>query len=109
LHFVEIAAEAGLPTPRWEVVTTADLNDYAALARRFGPRMVVQGPRGNAGRRTWLVAGPADLDHVRQLERSPRVRLAEHIAGVPFTVNGVARGGAPPSWAEPSRQVTGVP
>jgi hypothetical protein len=109
LHFVDIAAKLGLRTPRWEVRSVADLEDYPTLARRFGERMVIQGPRGNAGQRTWLVASAAELERVRTQEASRSVRVAEQIQGMPFTVNGVAHRDGLLSWAEPSRQVTGEP
>jgi predicted ATP-grasp superfamily ATP-dependent carboligase len=107
LHFVEIAARLGLPTPRWEVVSVTELDDYAGLARRFGERMVIQGPRGNAGQRTWMVSSPVDLEQARRRETGPSVRVAQHVGGTPFTVNGVAHREGLLSWAEPSRQVTG--
>ncbi len=109
LNFVDIAARAGLRTPRWEVVSAEDWSDYAALASRFGPRLVVQGPRGNAGQRTWMVGGQTDLDHARRREAGPAVRVSEHVGGLPFTVNVVAGPGGLLDWALPSRQVTGVP
>jgi hypothetical protein len=109
LNFVDIAARAGLRTPRWEVVSAEAWSDYAALATRLGPRLVVQGPRGNAGRRTWMVAGQTDLDHARRREAAPAVRVSEHVGGLPFTVNAVAGPGGLLDWSLPSRQVTGVP
>jgi biotin carboxylase len=109
LNFVDIAARAGVPTPRWEVVGSEDWSDYATLAGRFGSRLVVQGPRGNAGQRTWMVAGQADLDHARRHETAQAVRVSEHVGGIPFTVNAVAGSGGLLDWSLPSRQVTGVP
>jgi hypothetical protein len=107
LHFVDIAARAGLRTPRWEIIDAARLDDYPGLAGRFGERMVIQGPRGNAGQRTWLVAGAADLEMVRGREAGRSVRMAEHVEGMPFTVNAVAHSDGLLSWDPPSRQVTG--
>ena len=109
LNFVEIARSAGLPTPRWEKVGLDDLADHGALVARFGPRMVVQGARGNAGQRTWMVSGPADLAHVRRREAGPTVRVAELVDGMPFTVNAVAGAAGLLDWSLPSRQVTGIP
>ncbi len=109
LNFVEIAKSAGLPTPRWEKVGVDELADYGVLAARFGPRMVVQGARGNAGQRTWMVAGPADLAHVRRREAGPAVRVAELVGGMSFTVNAIAGAGGLLDWSLPSRQVTGIP
>jgi hypothetical protein len=107
LHFVDIAAKLGLPTPRWEVLNLSELDDYPGLARRFGERMVVQGPRGNAGQRTWLVSSPIDLEEARRREAGASVRVAELVEGMPFTVNGVAHRDGLLSWTQPSRQVTG--
>jgi hypothetical protein len=98
-----------LHMPGWLVVGTADWSDYAALAERLGPRLVVQGPRGNAGQRTWMVSSQTDLDHARRREVAPAVRLSEHVGGLPFTVNAVAGRGGLLDWSLPSRQVTGVP
>lgn len=109
LHFVEVARRIGLPTPRWEVVEGADIDDYPALAKRFGERIVVQGPRGNAGQRTWVVSSQDELGEVRRQERGRSLRLSEFVEGLPFTVNAVAYREGLLSWEEPSRQVTGVP
>jgi hypothetical protein len=107
LHFVDIAARLGLQTPRWEVLNVAELDEYPGLARRFGERLVIQGPRGNAGQRTWMVSSPIELEEARRREAGPMVRVAEHVEGMPFTVNGVAHRDGLLGWAEPSRQVTG--
>ena len=109
LNFVEVARSVGLPTPGWENLSVDQLADYQGLAARFGPRLVVQGARGNAGQRTWMVAGPADLAHVRRREAGPAVRVAELIGGMPFTVNAVAGPAGLLDWSLPSRQVTGIP
>jgi hypothetical protein len=109
LNFVEVAKSAGLPTPRWENLSVDQLADYKGLASRFGPRLVVQGARGNAGQRTWMVAGAADLAHVRRREAGPTVRVAELVGGMPFTVNAVAGTDGILDWSLPSRQVTGIP
>ena len=106
LNFVEIATRAGLRTPRWEVVAANDL-EYARLSATYGPRMVVQGPRGNAGQRTWLIADEAELETLRRHESGRSVRVAELVEGMPFTVNAVAHSDGLLSWTQPSRQVTG--
>jgi hypothetical protein len=108
LNFVDIAIRAGLRTPRWEVVTAEDL-DYPTLAVRFGESLVVQGPRGNAGQRTWLVSGEAELEAVKAREGGNQLRVAELLDGMPFTVNAVADEAGLLDWIPPSRQVTGVP
>jgi hypothetical protein len=108
LNFVAIAARVGLRTPRWEVLG-ADNLDYVSLAASYGARLVVQGPRGNAGQRTWLVASEADLEAVKTREAGKPLRVAELIDGLPFTVNGVAGEEGLLDWTEPCRQVTGVP
>jgi hypothetical protein len=108
LNFVDIAARTGLRTPSWVVLSADDL-DYASLAARYGPRLVVQGPRGNAGQRTWQVANEAELEAVRVREKGRQVRVAELIDGMPFTVNAVADAEGLLDWTEPCRQVTGVP
>jgi ATP-grasp domain len=107
LRFVDIAARLGLPTPRWQVLDVSHLDDYPGLAGRFGERMVIQGARGNAGQRTWLVSSPIDLEEARRQEAGPSVRVAQHVGGMPFTVNAVASRDGLLSWTQPSRQVTG--
>jgi hypothetical protein len=108
LAFVQIAREAGVPTPRWEVVAADDAGDYDQLSGRLGPRLVVQAPRGNAGQRTWLVDDQASLDAVRATEASRSWRIAEMVEGLPYTANGTAGPGSAVVPAEASRQVTGV-
>ena len=113
LAFTQIAVEAGVPTPAWEVVDPADDLDHLALAQRLGPRLVVQGPRGNAGQRTWFVNDQAGLDRVVEAEGRRPVRVAELVDGVPFTATAVAAmdaSGEPgmTSEIEPCRQLTGI-
>ena len=114
LAFVAAAERAGVPRPFWAVRTLP--RDHATLARDFGPRFVVQGARGNAGQRTWLITSQSDLDQLPERERTATVRVAEYIDGLPFTASGVAFS-APgsgldrdrlPAVVEPCRQVTGV-
>ncbi|MEA2682036.1 MAG: hypothetical protein QOK05_364 [Chloroflexota bacterium] len=114
LAFVAAAERAGVPRPHWDVRQLP--LDYAELAGHLGEPVVVQGARGNAGQRTWLVRSQADLDALTEREKSGRVRAAEWIEGMPFTATGVsfsASGGTlqPGRLAaviEPCRQVTGV-
>jgi hypothetical protein len=108
LAFVQIAAEAGVPTPRWEVVVPGDSVPYAELAARLGPRLVAQAPRGNAGQRTWLIDGQEALDRVRAVEGDSPLRMAEQVDGLPFTANGVAGAGGLVASSEPCRQTTGL-
>ncbi|GAC1332450.1 MAG: hypothetical protein NVSMB17_11570 [Candidatus Dormibacteria bacterium] len=113
LAFVAAAERAGVPRPFWEV---RPLSDHATLARDFGPRFVVQGARGNAGQRTWLVGSQADLDALPAREHGGAVRVAEYLDGIPFTTTGVAFSapgtgldrGHLAAVLEPCRQVTGV-
>ncbi len=114
LAFVAAAERAGVPRPRWDARRLPLV--YADLVEDFGAPVVVQGPRGNAGQRTWLVDNQAQLDVVNARERSGSMRVAEWIDGLPFTASGVAfrgdgagiEGGHPPAVNEPCRQVTGV-
>ena len=88
---------------------SADDLEYVPLAARYGPRLVVQGPRGNAGQRTWLVASEAEIEAVKPREHGKQVRVAELIDGMPFTVNAVTDEEGLLDWTGPCRQVTGVP
>ena len=111
--FVEIAARAGLPVPRWQVLSPDDATPYAGLARDLGPRLVVQAPRGNAGQRTWIVEDEASLGRVREAEAGHPLRVAEMVEGLPATSTAVAApaGGGGPAGVgviEMCRQVTGV-
>jgi hypothetical protein len=114
LAFVAAAERAGVPRPRWDARGLP--LDFAALAEDLGTPVVVQGARGNAGRRTWLVHSQAQLDEVTRRERGGQVRVAEWVEGTPFTATGVAFSGTggtvePTRLAaviDPCRQVTGV-
>jgi hypothetical protein len=114
LEFVAAAERAGVPRPFWVVRPLPP--GFAELEAQFGPRVVVQGARGNAGQRTWMVSDQQSLDYARQREGSGAVRAAEFVEGLPFTATGVALGGTgsgidggrPPATIEPCRQVTGV-
>jgi hypothetical protein len=130
LAFVEVARRAGLRTPRWEVVEPTAPRGWEALAARFGPRFVVQGARGNAGQRTWLVEDEPSLRRAIAAEGERQLRVGGFVEGMPFTATGVAApasgegspggaarvasraAGAPPGplvdWIEPCRQVTGI-
>lgn len=115
LAFVAAAERAGVPRPFWEVRSLPP--DHATLARDFGPRFVVQGARGNAGQRTWIVASQSDLDGLPHRDRGGLVRVAEYVGGTPFTATGVAFSALGTGLdrdrlaavVEPCRQVTGVP
>jgi hypothetical protein len=114
LAFVTAAERAGVPRPRWDVLRLP--LDYRALAADLGEPVVVQGARGNAGRRTWLVHSQAELDEIGDRALSGPVRIAEWIEGMPFTATGVAFSAAGgtlqparlAAMVEPCRQVTGV-
>ncbi|MEA2646652.1 MAG: hypothetical protein QOE92_1735 [Chloroflexota bacterium] len=113
LAFATIAAELGLPVPAWQVVDPGDDLRFQSLAERLGPRLVVQGPRGNAGQRTWFVSDQAALDRVAASEGQRPLRVAEMVDGVPITATAVAGRDPEGSAAmvaviEPCRQVTGV-
>lgn len=115
LAFIAAAERAGVPRPLWRAMRLPA--DLAALTAGLGPRVVVQGARGNAGQRTWVVDDQPGLDAVVAREGGAVVRVAEYIEGMPFTSSGVAfsapgTGLARPRLAalvEPCRQVTGVP
>jgi hypothetical protein len=113
LAFITAAERAGVPRPRWD--RRALPADFASIAADLGTPVVVQGPRGNAGQRTWLVHDQAELDAISAREKGA-VRIAEYVDGLPFTATGVAFSSAGggidrarlPAFIEPCRQVTGV-
>jgi hypothetical protein len=108
LAFIELARAAGVRTPRWDSVDR-DRISYDELTATFGSPLVLQGPRGNAGQRTWRVASEADLTRALAEEEAVRVRVAEWVEGLPFTATALAgAGGSLPARIEPCRQVTGV-
>ena len=115
LAFITAAERAGVPRPRWKAMRLPA--EFAGLSADFGPRVVIQGARGNAGQRTWVVSDQAGLEAVVGREQGAVVRVAEYIDGMPFTSTGVSfsapgTGLAAPFLAaqvEPCRQVTGVP
>lgn len=114
LAFIAAAERAGVPRPRWKASRLPP--EFAPLGEEFGSRVVVQGARGNAGQRTWMVSDQASLDAARSRERGAVVRVSEYVEGMPLTATGVAFS-APGSGLEPRRlaavieacrQVTGV-
>jgi hypothetical protein len=113
LAFIAAAERAGVPRPRWEA--RALPADFASIAGDLGTPIVVQGPRGNAGQRTWLVHDQEELDAVSAREKGT-VRIAEYVEGLPFTATGVSFSSSGsgldrtrlPALIEPCRQVTGV-
>ncbi|MGI8608168.1 MAG: ATP-grasp domain-containing protein [Candidatus Dormibacteria bacterium] len=115
LAFIDAAERAGVPRPRWRAMRLPQR--YSELAADFGERVVVQGARGNAGQRTWMVGDQASLDAVGVREPGALVRVSEFVEGTPFTASGVtfsapgsglARGRLA-AVVEPCRQVTGIP
>jgi threonine synthase len=111
LAFVETARRAGLATPEWEVVDQPAGLTFAALSARFGPRLVLQGARGNAGQRTWMARDDEELRVALAAEGNRPVRVAGYVEGLPFTATGVAGPPGGPAlldWIEPCRQVTGI-
>jgi hypothetical protein len=110
LAFVDIASKAGLRTPRWEVVNDPGSVHFADLVSRLGNNLVVQGARGNAGQRTWMVHSDTEWDRVVGVEAGGPLRVAEYVAGEPYTATGLAEAVTPDwrRWVEPCRQVTAV-
>jgi hypothetical protein len=109
LAFVEIARDAGLRTPRWAVHSrAAAVPPFDALAADLGRPLVVQGARGNAGRRTRLCRDQGDLDRALAVEGPGPVRIAGLVEGIPFTATGLAGEPGLLAWIEPCRQITGV-
>ncbi|MFN2464961.1 MAG: ATP-grasp domain-containing protein [Candidatus Dormibacteria bacterium] len=114
LAFIGAAERAGVPRPRWEARTLP--LDFASLAADLGSPLVIQGPRGNAGQRTWLVHDQEQLEAISGRERTGNVRVAEYVEGMPFTASGVSfsspgtglDGRRLAAVVEPCRQVTGV-
>jgi len=107
LAFVDLAQAAGVPTPRWEVVPREAV-DLERLGGEWGLPLVVQGPRGNAGQRTWPVRDGRDLERLLALEPAPRLRVAEWVEGMPFTATALSAPGAAGAAIPPCRQVTSV-
>jgi hypothetical protein len=112
IAFMEMATQAGISVPRWEARPCDETMVFAELADQFGEPFVVQGARGNAGRRTYLVETDADLAQARAREDGKVVRIAAYARGVPFTATGLSGSEAVHNalwgWIEPCRQVTGV-
>ena len=115
LAFIDAAERAGVPRPRWQAMRLPDR--FLELAAKFGSRVVVQGARGNAGQRTWMVGDQAALDAIPGRERGAVVRVAEYVDGTPFTATGVSFSAPGTGLSrrrlaaviEPCRQVTGIP
>lgn len=105
--FRELAAAAGVPQPDGLALDLADA-DYATLAARLGPTLVLQAAHGYAGNRTLRIASASDLRAAQASLRARRVRVAAWVEGVPMTLNAcaTARGIA---VGAPFEQVTGLP
>lgn len=116
LAFVDIARRAGVLVPRWRAHRVTPGDTFESLAAYFGEPLVLQGARGNAGQRTWLVDGEQAFRRAIELEGAGQVRMAAYIDGLPYTCTGLARapgaivgaGSPTDAWVEPCRQVTGV-
>lgn len=106
LRLTELAEGIALaPSLAFEAADRVSWADLTAL----GPSVVVQSPRGFAGRKTWPVQDPATWEALRH-ELGPRpIKVTRRLAGRPATVNCVVdRHGAVLSSA-PIVQFTGVP
>lgn len=90
------------------IVLRPDAADYAALAAQLGPRFVLQGAYGYAGRSSWPVANADELAAARAALRAPRARAVAWVEGRSRTLNGcvTARGVA---VGAPFAQITGHP
>ncbi|MHB8507577.1 MAG: ATP-grasp domain-containing protein [Candidatus Dormibacteria bacterium] len=108
LNFVAVAARAGLPVPRWEVRPAGDAEPFAGLSLRLGFPLVVQGARGNAGQRTWLVSNDEKLSAARAAEAGRPLRVGGYITGTPLTATGAVTASGDVVQVEACRQVTGV-
>jgi len=108
LAFIDFAERARLRTPRWAVQRLSPASRYEELSARWGRPLVIQGARGNAGQRTWMVASQAELEEAMAVEGGRPVRVAEFVAGMPFTASAVAGVRGMVSWIEPCRQLTGI-
>ena len=105
--FREIAARLGLAQPPGEVVALAETR-YEDLADRLGPRLVVQGPHGYAGNKTFAVEDAAGFEAAAVALRGRQARVTARLAGETWTLNAcvTARGVA---VGAPFRQLTGFP
>jgi hypothetical protein len=83
---------------------------FADLVSRLGKNLVVQGARGNAGQRTWMVHSDTEWDRVVGAEAGGPLRVAEYVPGEPYTATGLAEAVTPDwrRWVEPCRQITAV-
>ncbi|MEU5874190.1 hypothetical protein AB0A73_21870 [Glycomyces sp. NPDC047369] len=101
-------ARLGVPVPDSVIVFPGEC-DFAALARRLGPVMVVQDPHGSGGVGTMRVTGPDDLDAARRAH--PRVHrwLASRWAGeVTVNLHGLVPARGPVAVSVPSLQLSGI-
>jgi hypothetical protein len=104
--FSGLATKLGLRVPEFRVVGSR-AEAAEALAALAGD-VVVQSPHGYAGARTVRVSTVDELESAMSALRSPQLRLARAIAGIPWTVNAciTAHGTA---VSAPTLQLTGVP
>jgi len=112
IAFMEMARRAGIAAPRWGARRVDESLTFSATSDEFGRPFVMQGARGNAGKRTYLVNGEADFALAWEREAGKVVRVAAYADGTPATATGLnhalAPGNSLSGWIEPCRQVTGL-
>lgn len=108
LSLAGIAAEAGVVVPPQAALLPASVS-WDEAASRLGDDLVVQPPRGFAGRRTWRARSAGQWqDIARDLGRRP-ARVARFVHGRPGTVNAVVDRDGSVLVTAPIVQVTGEP
>ena len=108
LALSELADEAGVAIPAQRRCTPRD-EAWARVSAELGPDLVVQSPRGFAGRKTWRVSDEASWRSLGQeLGRRP-ARIAAWAEGRPGTTNAVVDADGRVLVTAPIVQVTGDP
>jgi hypothetical protein len=106
LALAELAEAAGVDTPRQTKVRLAGA--FADAATELRRPLVVQSPRGNAGRRTWEVADEAGWRALCGELGGRPAKAAEFVTGRPGTLNAVVDHRGSVVVSAPIVQATGI-
>jgi glutathione synthase/RimK-type ligase-like ATP-grasp enzyme len=106
LALAGLAEEASVDCPG-QVSMTPSTCSWAELGGQLGDDVVVQPPRGFAGRKTWRVRSQERWREIVQELGRRKARVARYVAGRPGTLNAVVDSGGRVVASAPIVQVTG--
>jgi biotin carboxylase len=107
-NLAALASRARVPHPEQAIVPCGG-SSWDEVAARFGGDVVVQSPRGYAGRRTFRARGAADWAEISAALGGLPARVARYVFGRPGTLNAVVDAHGHVVVTAPIVQVTGLP